>query len=680
MTMANQFFQQDPNNEAGQCFDLGLFGICAYLFFSNFAEHCDNRLEKSGQHKLSVSQCIFALLLQFLSGENYSGLSGVPALISKLPFGVLTDDPDFQIESMNRYVLSDTLDRIAMYGSSKLMFEASCCLVPKEILDEACSFHIDITSFRSFAKLISVDSVNLMPIDSVEIGEEKHKLSKLAIEVYKALRRPIGETDSILHIRKWMEENLVQGQTNISEAQIAELMNHLRQYFIADISHIFLLMGYSRDYAPHLPQGCVWCSAIKTSSGEVAFPLAHGFFSGNVNDIKEMQIITKFELEKLKSACPNVRFVVGDSASFSRTTIANVLTHDMHLITRVPDQKSPVKQAFEDFKNHKILMQDMTVKKGNGTEEVVKYAWLPFYYLQEQGQKTIPLKLMLANAESLRGQKTATILKKAENEKQKMLRRFKKLSNPKHGFACKADLYKAISEACKDMRFTSIDKVEVKENESYANRGHPSKNSLKKITYTANVSVILREDIIAQAIEQELLYVIASTDKSISAERMYEIYHEQSSVEGCFKEYKTSGLFTDAMFLKKPHRIQALYAIGFISLTLSRVILHHYRKYLKTHKQKLTVSSSVSTDTPSWHTLVRSKAVRSVSISVRDKSGVAIHGADNSNPEFLMLLNAIGEPCWKYYKCSFYSGYSYQMLTQLTGDYDLCKLSTPTAA
>lgn len=50
------------------------------------------------------------------------------------------------------------------------------------------------------------------------------------------------------------------------------------------------------------------------------------------------------------------------------------------------------------------------------------------------------------------------------------------------------------------------------------------------------------------------------------------------------------------------------------------------------------------------------------------------------SPKTTMLLNAIGGPCWMYYECLFYSGSSYRMLTQLTRDYALCKLSTSTAA
>ncbi|NMA50091.1 MAG: IS1634 family transposase, partial [Tissierellia bacterium] len=192
-------------------------------------------------------------------------------------------------------------------------------------------------------------------------------------------------------------------------------------------------------------------------------------------------------------------------------------------------------------------------------------------------------KLAVIYSNTLEETKRKTCLKKVEKEKEAVEKSFRKYKN--RTFKCLADAEKEVELLqkkagsklkCHEIE-TSVVEIEKKR------PGRPSKNPennrvLKE--YKLQTEIQLDESLIEEHIRRECTFILCSNDLSITGEKLLREYKTQSDVEKRFKVLK-SPTFMNSLFLKSPHRVEALVYILLISLMMMTVAEKVVRDELK---------------------------------------------------------------------------------------------------
>ena len=106
-----------------------------------------------------------------------------------------------------------------------------------------------------------------------------------------------------------------------------------------------------------------------------------------------------------------------------------------------------------------------------------------------------------------------------------------------------------------------------------------------------------------------MFYVVATTDLNLNideegAKSLYITYHEQSGIEGCWKDLKATGTFIDSIFLEKESRIRALFSLITIALFYQRKLMNVVLKVMERDLISLSPKSVKASFRTSWTTFV----------------------------------------------------------------------------
>jgi len=267
-------------------------------------------------------------------------------------------------------------------------------------------------------------------------------------------------------------------------------------------------------------------------------------------------------------------YYIADSALFTEENIKKAKNHGIKFITRMPDN---VKLAKELLKAP--LPDDaQTVILTNAHNKEVKYKFVE----TEAEYQGHPCKLAVVYSYALEERKRNTCMKKVDKEKKQINKALKKYGS--RMFKCIADAEKEIELLEKKVSAKSkFHKITFSVSEHEKRRpGRPSKNPENDIVkeYKLNTVVNLDDEGVEDYIRRDSTFILCSNDLSITAEYLLREYKTQSDVEKRFKVLK-SPTFMNSLFLKTPHRVEALVYMLLIALMMLTIAERIVRDGLK---------------------------------------------------------------------------------------------------
>lgn len=275
-------------------------------------------------------------------------------------------------------------------------------------------------------------------------------------------------------------------------------------------------------------------------------------------------------------------FYIADSAAFTREFLEKAKRLQIEIITRMPDNVLECRRAVE-----KALDQLDTLpvyKYETATEPSV-------YRIMSEScvYHDVPMKMAVCYSEKLEASKRKTVEKRIAKEREALETLVKRLG--KRTFACREDAQIEIETLMKSeiskIKYHDIG-LEITE-EIIKRPGRPSKNPDANPTRSIfSVIVSIREDKqkIQRCINKECIFVVVSTDQSLSGEAILREYKTQGGVERKFQFLK-SPQFVNALYVDSPRRVEALGYLMLILMLVLSIAEHVVRREMK--KESATI-------------------------------------------------------------------------------------------
>ena len=162
------------------------------------------------------------------------------------------------------------------------------------------------------------------------------------------------------------------------------------------------------------------------------------------------------------------------------------------------------------------------------------------------------------------------------------------LSN--QSFSCELDALEAVKKAVKKYHYHRVE-INILPIRSHQKRGRPRSGEESTITgYQIKSEINKNEEEIEKFLNRKGRFILATNDldeNNFSDEKILTEYKEQQEVERGFRFLKDPWFMVDSIFLKSPHRIEALMMIMTLCLMLYNIGQYRLRENLKKERQML---------------------------------------------------------------------------------------------
>lgn len=329
-----------------------------------------------------------------------------------------------------------------------------------------------------------------------------------------------------------------------------------------DDHRIKLTKGYSRDHRPELNQAVL--QLITSNEGNI--PLFMQAASGNTSDKTAFTEIVSKHLSSFQAAVKN-RYIVGDSALYTPSSIQALKESGSLFVTRVPSQLSKEKAIVKQAAPNK--MQELC-DGYKGYEICESYEGL------EQ-------RWVVIFSEAAYRRELKTLKKNFLKGSEKELREFEKLC--REIFVCSKDAKTRYDKVVKKFKYLSVDNFSLNEVRRHSTVGRPKKEQdPKTIGYQIKGTVYTSLETLKELEQQKGFFVLATNDMDAENFSMLEVlrtYKAQQSVERGFRFLKSPDFLVSSLFLKKPERIEALLMVMTLCLLIYAAVEHKVRTQLK---------------------------------------------------------------------------------------------------
>ncbi len=328
-----------------------------------------------------------------------------------------------------------------------------------------------------------------------------------------------------------------------------------------DHSPIHITKGYSRDHHPHLNQ--VVLNLIVEHQGGI--PLMMKAADGNQIDTKAFASIVDSHIDSLKAMNNSNLTLIADAALFSQKGLQAIKEKKINFISRVPMRLKEAKVFITNTSSDSLTPID---ENYSFKEQQIEYG--------EIEQKWILYKSQHATA-----RESKTLSKNLLQESIKSSKALKKLMN--RVFFCQADAIEALHTFKLKNSTLIITNETLIEKPKFKTKGRPKPNQQPDhYEYYLSFNVSMRIDTLQQRIEEQSGYFILATNKlDLSAQELLQEYKSQQRVERGFLFLKSPEFLSDALFLKKPERIEAMLMIMTLCLMVYASLEYKIRKELK---------------------------------------------------------------------------------------------------
>jgi transposase len=357
---------------------------------------------------------------------------------------------------------------------------------------------------------------------------------------------------------------------------------------------IAIMLGHSKDHRPDLKQ--LKAGLFVTSEG---IPVMGEALDGNMDDKtwsgRCIETLKKMESEFDKIDLDKITYVA-DSALATKGNLRAI--HELerkdgkkglYFVTRLP----------ATFKmEHKLIEEawdkDTWVELGKTSQAKDAAVYRSQMFIRSIEE--IKYKLVVVHSSKLDGRKQKSITKKIEQLKVDLEKAATELENRE--YACRPDAEKGLKRFVKEHNneFYELagEVVEVERNKRWGKRGRPPKDYIPEVEtiYQVKCSVgEAKEASVNRAFEQASCFVLITNRLSDNwdSRRILREYKDQHSVEASFSFMKNP-TYLDAIFLKKPERVEALTYVMILALFIYQILQRRVRAALAEEDSYVTVN------------------------------------------------------------------------------------------
>ena len=187
-----------------------------------------------------------------------------------------------------------------------------------------------------------------------------------------------------------------------------------------------------------------------------------------------------------------------------------------------------------------------------------------------------------------RESKEETVRRAAERELKTVEQALKKMKT--QPAACRADAEKNIEALIKRCKACTISDITYEEVKKHAGRGRPKADApMTVVAVRVSGKVAINEEYIRQKLEEEIQFVIATTDtkREWTMAELLSTYKRQSTIERMWKISKDPKILLNALYLKTPRRIQALMWVLSIARLVFAATEYLMKKAMKDNSIKM---------------------------------------------------------------------------------------------
>lgn len=319
--------------------------------------------------------------------------------------------------------------------------------------------------------------------------------------------------------------------------------------------------GYSRDHHPDLNQ--VVLNLI--TEHQAGIPLMMRAADGNQIDTQAFSSLIDAHIESLKAMNNSKLSLIADAALFTQKGLQAIKEKDILFISRVPAKLKEAKALMNTAststmtpldENYSFIQKSVTY---GGMEQ--KWILYKSTYSAKKEDKTLSKKLLK--------QSTAAV-KKAK----KLMRQ---------SFFCEADAKEAFDTFRSKHPQILLENATLNQKAKYKAKGRPKPDQEPShYEYCWQFDVMMQKDTFADQSKQECGYFILATNNlKLTPKELLDEYKSQQRVERGFRFLKSPEFLSDAMFLKKPQRIEAMLMIMTLCLLVYAALEYKIRKELK---------------------------------------------------------------------------------------------------
>jgi transposase len=340
---------------------------------------------------------------------------------------------------------------------------------------------------------------------------------------------------------------------------------------------VHITKGYSKDHRPDLNQ--VMLEMICENSHGI--PLAMRALDGNSSDKISFEKMVVDHIEALNSTATGT--VVADSAIYTADNLRSFKTNTIKWITRVPNQ----------IKETKKLMQSLSIERMTPHSKDNRYAYISL------GNDYAEVKQQWVVVHSLPAKERAkkTISKKLDKLVDKELKAYKSLQSSI--FACEEDARRALEKELKSFVLLEAKDIKILSHKRYKKRGKPKLNQEADFyEYSIQSSYSFKTEAFHEEVWRKSLFILASNDLNIEAEKIIDVYKNQFVVERGFRFIKSPEFLADSLYIKKPERIEALLFIMTLCLMVYASLERKIRTSLKDKEAFFIDQKGKPTQTP----------------------------------------------------------------------------------
>jgi len=322
-----------------------------------------------------------------------------------------------------------------------------------------------------------------------------------------------------------------------------------------------LTKGYSRDHHPHLNQ-VVLNLIVEHQAG---IPMMMRAADGNQIDASAFASLVDAHIDSLKAMNTSTMTLVADAALFTAKGLEAIKDKQIHFISRVPNKLKEAKALIQSETSNTLTLLD---ENYSFSEHTIDYG--------EMEQKWVLYKSALATQ---RGDKTLS--KKLLLESTHSTKKAKKLMI--QPFFCEADAKEALKNFKSKHPLVELKNETLHIKPKFKTKGRPKPNQEPShYEYYWQFAITMPKETLKNQSEEESGYFILATNNlTLTPEELLQEYKSQQRVERGFRFLKSPEFLSDALFLKKPQRIEAMLMIMTLCLMVYAALEYKIRKELK---------------------------------------------------------------------------------------------------
>ena len=324
---------------------------------------------------------------------------------------------------------------------------------------------------------------------------------------------------------------------------------------------IKLIKGYSRDHHPNLNQ-VVLNLMVEHQAG---IPLMMRAADGNQIDAKAFATLVDEHIDSLKAMSNTSLTLIADAALFTQKGLEAIKEKQIHFISRVPHKLKEAKALMHDECSNTLTLLD---ENYSFTEHAITYG--------EMEQKWILYKSALSAQKEEK-----TLSKNLLHKSTDITKKAKKLMI--QPFFCEADALATLGVFESKNPLVSLKNATLISKPKFTTKGRPKPNQEPAhYEYYWQFDITMQRDTFkSQSGEEGGDFILATNNLTLTPSELLHEYKSQQRVERGFRFLKSPEFLSDALFLKKPQRIEAMLMIMTLCLMVYAALEYKIRKELK---------------------------------------------------------------------------------------------------